>query len=230
MGDWTEYVLALVLFAASHFLPRMGGMRDRLIARMGRRSYFMAYGLLSVGLLIWLIAAAGRAPYVQIWPQLPWTRWVPNLVMPLAFALIACGMGLPQRFTLGGRQGGRFDPADPGMAAVSRHPLFLSLALWSGAHLPPNGDLAHVILFGSFLAMAIAAILAFDAKARRVLGPEAAMFFSRTSILSVAPLVDPAWLRRNGQAVLSRAGIGLLAWFALLHLHGWLVGASPFPA
>lgn len=229
MNDWTEYLLALALFAASHFLPRLGGVRERLIAHVGRPAYFAAYGVVSLVLLIWLVAAAGRAPYVELWPQWPWTRWVPNLVMPLAFVLIACGAGLPQRFTLDGQRSAEFDPADPGMAAVSRHPLFVSLALWSGAHLPPNGDLAHVILFGSFMVMALGAILAFDAKARRVLGPKAAAFFGRTAILSAAPLADPAWLRRNRRAMLSRAGLGLLAWLVVIQLHGWVFGVSPFP-
>ena len=229
MTGWAEYTLALALFVASHFLPRLGGLRARLIGAVGRRAYFSAYGTLSIALLVWVISAAIRAPHVELWPQLPWTRWVPNLAMPLALILVACGIGLRQPFTLGGRRGAAFDPARPGFAAISRHPLFLALALWSGAHLAPNGDLAMVILFASFLVMALAAIFAFDARARRALASDAGAFFARTAILSPAPLIDRDWLRANARSTAIRAGIGLVLWVALLHLHAMVIGVSPFP-
>ena len=228
MTGWTEYTLALAVFVASHFLPRLGGLRTRLIAAIGRPVYFSAYGLLSLALLVWLILTAGRAPYVELWPQLPWTRWVPNIAMPVAFVLVSCGAGLPAAVTLGGRQKAPFDPARPGFAAISRHPLFLSLALWSGAHLFPNGDLAHGILFGSFLVMALAAIPAFDAKARRSLGAGAGAYFRATSLFSLRPLFDPDWRRANGRGLLLRAALGLLLWQGALHLHA-LAGVSPLP-
>ncbi|OWU81737.1 NnrU family protein [Oceanicola sp. 22II-s10i] len=229
MTGWTEYTLALAIFVASHFLPRIGGLRDRLIGAVGRRVYFSAYGLLSFALLVWVIVAAGRAPYVELWPQVPWTRWVPNIAMPVAMVLVACGFGLRNPFTLGGKRNAIANPDDPGFAAITRHPLFLALALWAGAHLVPNGDLAHVILFGSFTFMALAAIPAFDAKARCSLGPEATAFFSATATFSLRPLTDRAWLRGNARPLTIRAIIGLLIWGAALHLHGSLIGASPFP-
>lgn len=229
MTGWTEYTLALAIFVASHFLPRIGGLRDRLIGAVGRRVYFSAYGLLSLALLAWVIVAAGRAPYVELWPQAPWTRWVPNIAMPIATLLVVCGFGLRNPYTLGGERGAIVDPDHPGFAAVSRHPLFLALTLWAGAHLVPNGDLAHVILFGSFTFMALAAIPAFDAKARRSLGAEATAFFSATATFSLLPPSDRAWLRENACPLTIRAIIGLLIWVAALHLHGSLIGASPFP-
>ncbi len=230
MIGWVEYVLALALFFASHFLPRVGGMRERLIGTFGRRAYFSVYGLLSIVLLVWVIGAAGRAPFVELWPQQSWTRWATNLAMPVAVILTCCGIGMVQPFTLGGRRGAEFDPDRPGFAAVSRHPLFVALALWAASHLLPNGDLAHAILFGSFLAMTLAAIPAFDAKARRSLPRDAAAaYFASTSVLSLAPLASPPWLRANGRRLAFRAIIGLALWLALAHLHAGVIGASPFP-
>ncbi|SIO30254.1 NnrU family protein [Vannielia litorea] len=230
MTGWAEYALALALFVASHFLPRLGGLRERLIAALGRRGYFGLYGLLSTLLLVWLVSAAIRAPYVELWAQAPWARWVPNLAMPVALVLVACGLGIRQPFTLGGRKGAAFDPSDPGLAAISRHPLFLALALWAGAHLFPNGDLAMVLIFGSFSLMALAAIPAFDARARRVLGARAAGFFSHTAILSLAPLARPEWRRRNGRRLALRAALGLALWLAALLLHEALIGVVPYPS
>lgn len=228
MSGWGEYALALALFVASHVLPRLGGLRARLMAGLGRRGYFALYGLLSLALLTWVVAAAGDAPYVELWPQFPWMRWLPNLAMPLAAVLATCGAGLPNPFTLGGGRTA-FEPVAPGFAAVSRHPLFLALALWSGSHLVANGDLAHVILFGSFTCMAVAAIPAFDARAQRGLGPAAPAFFAGTAIFSLVPFARAGWRRANARAVVRRALLGLGIWAAALHLHEIAIGISPFP-
>jgi len=54
----------------------------------------------------------------ELWPQLPWTRWVPNLAMLLAIALAVCG--LPARMvTLGGPRVSKLDPERPGFAAIT---------------------------------------------------------------------------------------------------------------
>lgn len=228
--SWLPFALALTAFVASHYLPGATGLRAVLIDRLGRRAYFTGYGVLSLLLLGWLVAAATTAPYVELWPALPWQRWLPNLAMPLAFVLAACGLGLAQPFTLGGRRTARLNPADPGLAAVTRHPLLLALALWSGAHLAANGDLAHALVFGGFLAMALVAIRAADARAARDLAPpEAAAFFRATALLSPAPFADPAWRRRNAPHLAARAIVGLLLWLAALHLHAAVIGVSPLP-
>ncbi len=228
--SWLPFAAALAAFVAAHDLPIRTGLRDRTIARLGRRAWFAGYGLASLVLLGWMIAAAADAPYVELWPQLPWQRWAPNLVMPLVFVMAACGAGIRQPFTLGGRRGTAFDPADPGLAAVVRHPLLLALGLWAGAHLVPNGDLAHVILFGLFVLMALAGMAVFDRRAERELaGPARERFFRRTSALSVAPLADWTWLRRNGHTLARRALIGLALWLAALLLHGPVIGPSPLP-
>lgn len=230
MTGWPEFALALSVFLGSHFLPRIGGLRDKIIARVGRRTYFSAYGALSLALLFWVIAAAARAPYLAVWPTLPWTVWVPNVVMPVAILLASCGVGMSHPFTLGGRPGSRFRSEAPGFAAVCRHPLLLALGLWALAHLAPNGDVAHVILFGCFALLAFAAIPLFDLWARKILGPEPARaYFESTSVFSLAPFANPVWRGAMTRTLLRRGGIAVLLWAALLHLHSLATGASPFP-
>ena len=124
--EWTEFSLALAAFLGAHVIP--AGFRGPLVARLGRRAYLAGYGLLSLGLLYWLIVAAGRAPWVEIWPQAGWMRWLVNLAMPLAVLA----------------------PAVAGMPG-----LMAGFALWAAAHLVANGDLAHGILFGLLLAYAL---------------------------------------------------------------------------
>ena len=62
--------------------------------------------------------------------------------------ILALSIARPNPFSFGGAQNARFDPARPGIVRWVRHPILLSLALWAGLHLLPNGDLSHVILFG----------------------------------------------------------------------------------
>lgn len=230
MRGWLPFALALAVFAGSHYLPVVTGWREALVARFGRRGYFTAYGLLSLLLLGWVIVAAGRAPYVEIWPQQGWQRWVPNLAMPVACVLAACGLGMAQPFTLGGRRSARLDPGDPGLAAVTRHPVLLALAFWAGAHLVANGDLAHVVVFGGFLGMALVAMRAGDRRAAAALpAGEAAAFFAATATLSLAPLGEAGWWRGNLRRLLPRVVIGLLVWLGALLLHPAVIGVSPLP-
>ncbi|TNC73272.1 NnrU family protein [Rubellimicrobium roseum] len=223
----TGFAAAYAAFLLTHFVPTRPAIRERLVGAMGRRAWFSLYGLISLAVTAWVIWAAGRAPYVELWPQLPWTRWVPNVALPLATALAFCG--LPGRtVTLGGPRQPRLDPSRPGFAAVTRHPLLWVLALWSGAHLFPNGDLAHVLLFGGFLLMALAAMPAFDARAARALGLESPAYFAATATLSLRPLGSPGWWRAN--ATLGRRFVlSLGVWLLLLVLHPHVIGVSPLP-
>ncbi|MEI4263705.1 NnrU family protein [Roseovarius sp. D0-M9] len=78
----------------------------------------------------------------------------------------------PIRFSFGGAQNERFDAARPGIVRWSRHPLLLAMALWAAAHIVPNGDLAHVILFGTFAIFALLGGQLIDRRKRHEMGPE----------------------------------------------------------
>jgi uncharacterized membrane protein len=230
LTDWLEFAAALAAFFASHLLPARPGVRERLIALLGRPVYFALYGTVSLLVLGWLILAAGRAPFVELWPQTPATRWVPNLSAPVVWTLVVQGIGLPWPWTLGGRRSAAFDPDRPGFAAITRHPLLIALMLWSAAHLFPNGDLAHVILFGTFFGLSLAAIPMFDARARRALTPdEARAAFGATALFSLRPLVDAHWLKQNEDHLFPRLLAVVALWAAALTLHPILLGVSPLP-
>lgn len=229
LWGWAEFALAFVVFAGSHFLPARGGLREALIAKTGRRAYFAGYGMVSLLVLIWLIAAAGRAPYVEIWPPVDWTRRVPGLLMPVAVFLAVAAVGTRSPFTLGSKRGGAFDPADPGLAALTRHPLLWALTLWSVSHLPPNGDLAHVLLFGGFAVMSLAAMSTFDRRAKNALcAADSARLFRAAPLLSARCLTALAWLGANGWPLTWRLLIAWLVWGAALMLHLAVIGVSPF--
>ncbi|WP_435660340.1 NnrU family protein [Leisingera caerulea] len=217
---WLEFTAALMLFLASHAIPVRPPVRPWLVSRLGLRGYIIAYSLLSLAILAWLVVAAARAPYVGVLPYWEGFRWVPLLVMPLACLLAVAGMMRQNPFSFGGLGLRAFDPADPGILAVSRHPLLAAMALWAGAHLLANGDLAHVILFGLFAGFAWIGMALIDRRKQRQMGQGEWNRLSRnTARLNLARLRPTA----------AEAGLAAAVFLALLILHAPVIGYSPLP-
>jgi uncharacterized membrane protein len=229
-GGWAEYGLAFVVFLLAHMVPTRPAVRARLTAVAGERAYLWIYSAVSLGLLYWLIDSAGRAPFVPLWAYRPWQLWVPNLVMPVAIVVAVAGVGVANPFSFGGRLEAAFDPRRPGITGFSRHPLLLAITLWAAAHLVPNGDLAHVLLFGLFALMGVVGMLVLDRRRRRHWGSERFADLARnTSLLPAAAWLDGR--ARPGRDVLppGRLVIAAGVYLVLLALHPVLFGASPIP-
>lgn len=225
---WGEFAGVLVLFLASHAAPAHPTLKARLVAALGLRGYLVLFNALSILLLVWLIVAAGRAPYVELWDQQIWQRWIVNVVMPLAILLGVFGIGTVNPLSFGGRKEG-FDPDHPGIAGLVRHPLLWAFLLWASAHLLANGDLAHVLLFGGFATMAVLGMSAIDARNRRRLGvANWARLSARTSQIPLVALLSGRWRPWRGPT-LWRLALALAIWPTLLWLHPLVIGVSPLP-
>ena len=228
MGGWTEFVLACVVFMATHAIPAQPRLKAALVARLGSRGYGIAFGTLAVVLLFWLIYAAADAPHVALWPQAGWMRWLLNIVMPVVIVLSSYAIAAPNPFAFEGRSTG-YDPAHPGIVGLTRQPLLWALVLWAGAHLIANGDLAHAILFGGFLVFSLTGMRAMETRlARRWGQPEFDRLASQTALLPFAALISGRW-RPAGWPSPWRLAIALLAWMGLWHLHAPVIGVSPSP-
>ena len=220
--EWFEFAVAYVVFFLSHSVPVRPPLRPWLQARLGASGFTMAYSALSLGVLAWLIGAAGRAPHVTLWDWAPWQVHVPLIVMAPVCLILALSIARPNPFSFGGARNDQFDPARPGIVRLSRHPLLAALALWATAHVVPNGDLAHVILFGTFAAFAILGGRLIDRRKRREMGPEWQCLHEASKRASGLSLY------MSGEtAVRLVAGIGL--YVLLLWLHPGLFGVSPLP-
>jgi len=225
---WIEFTAALGLFLISHRIPALIGVKAPLTAALGPRGYTVAFSLISTALLAWVIVAAGRAPYVGLWDHAIWHRWAVNIVMPMALALIVFGTAAPNPFAFEGRANG-FDPARPGIAGLTRQPLLWGLALWSGAHLLANGDLAHGVLFGSFAGISLLGMRIVEARRARTMGAAAwQRLTAHTSLIPFAALLTGRWRPAAGPSLL-RGTLWLALWAGLWLLHAPVIGVSPAP-
>jgi uncharacterized membrane protein len=226
MTGWTEFAAAMGLFLVSHRLPAMLGVKGWLQARLGPAGYTAMFSLASLAILYWVILAAGRAPFVPLWDQQAWHRWAVNLAMPVVGLLAVFGVGAANPFAFEGRVEG-FDPDRPGLAGVTRQPLLWALALWAGAHLLANGDLAHLLLFAPMLAFSLLGLRIVERRRRAAMGEaEWQRLAARTSLLPFAAMLSGRW-RPRGLPSLVRLATWAAVWAALWHLHEPVIGVWP---
>jgi uncharacterized membrane protein len=133
----TLLIIGIIVFLGVHLLPTVTDQRARLVSRLGEAGYKAAFSLLSIASLILLIYGYATAPLVQLWSPPAWTRWVAVVLMLPAFIFLVAAY-VPGR-----------------IRARLKHPFLVAIKTWALAHLIANGDLASMILFGSFLAYAV---------------------------------------------------------------------------
>ena len=133
-------VLGLVLFLGAHSVSIVApAWRDRTAARLGNawRGLYSLVSIASFVLIIWGYGIARQDPIVIYMPP-AWTRYVTAVLMLPVFPLLLAAY-LPGR-----------------IKASLQHPMLIGVMLWSLAHLIATGTLASVVLFGGFLAWAVA--------------------------------------------------------------------------
>jgi uncharacterized membrane protein len=216
----TEFLISLLVFLASHVLPARTGLRAWAIGRIGHGPYMAAYSILSLAIVVWIVAAAGRAPYVELWPQASWQAWVPLLVMPFALVLLAAGLVQPNPLSIGLMRADRPETT-VGIMRITRHPVLWGFGLWAVAHVVPKGDLVSVILFGGLGVFAFAGMAALDRRRRRDMGDEP--WAERVRETSIVPF-GTIFAGRT----LAAAALGIAVYLALLFGgHAALFGADP---
>jgi uncharacterized membrane protein len=114
--------------------------RDRMAARLGANGWKALYGIASIVGFVLLVKgyAIARAEPVPLYFPPTWLRHIAALLMLPVFPLLLATY-LPGRIKSG-----------------VGHPMLTATKLWATAHLLANGMLADVLLFGGFLAWAVA--------------------------------------------------------------------------
>jgi len=216
--------VATTAFVATHFVSSTP-LRGGLAGAVGERGYLAVYSLAAFATLGWMIWAYSKAPFQPLWPGL---RLLPAVLMPFALILAACAYSTRNPTALG--QSGAMRNAEParGIIRVTRHPLMWGVMLWGGAHVLARGDLASLLFFGGFVALAGLGTVLIDARKARDLGADWQRFAGLTSNLPFGAIAA----RRNrfafGEIGWKRIGAGIAAYVVLFLAHPTLFGTRPY--
>ena len=181
-------ITGLIVFFGIHLVPTAVPLRDRLVDWRGEKVYQLAFSLVAAAGLLLIIYGKAAAPFSPVYAPPTWGAHVTWVLMWLAVTVFPAAY-LPSN-----------------LKRIIRHPFLWGVALWAIAHLLANGDLASILLFGSFAAYAF-----YDMHSANRRGAER----SRTR--------HPLWR----DAVL--VAFGTAAYLGLVYLHPLLFGASVFP-
>jgi uncharacterized membrane protein len=223
-----RFLVVLAVFLIAHIIPAMPAARRSLQARLGESGFIVAYSALSLALFAWLIREALLAPYTPLWFAGPWAYWAALILMPLALLLLGAGALAPNPLSIAFVTRA-YDPQAPGAVAISRHPILWGLGLWGLAHLPANGHVVGVALFGSLGVFALLGMAVVEGRRRLVLGEEAwGRLAAGTSFLPfVAILGRRARWPRDPVTLLGGAAGLLAAALLLAGGHLWLFQRDP---
>ena len=149
-------IVGLLIFFGMHLLPTAPEVRDTLRERFGETGYRAVFSLVSlIGFAVIVLGYhkmqlhPGKNPV--LWDPPVWTRHVALLLMAPSFILLVAAF-IPSK-----------------IRTAVKHPFLASIKLWALAHLLANGDVASLLLFGSFLAYGVYDRI--SVKRRGALGP-----------------------------------------------------------
>ncbi len=187
-------VTGLAVFFAAHIIPTQPDLRASFIARLGEGTYKIVFSLVSLAGLALIVFGwsklglhPGKNPI--LWEPPLWTRHIAiTLMLPATVLLVAAYV--PSR-----------------IRTAVKHPMLAAIKIWALAHLIANGDLASVLLFGSFLAYGVYDRI--SVKRRGALGPLGATAGGM-----------------GGDALAAGLGLALYVVF-LLWGHEFLIGKPP---
>lgn len=187
----TLLIVGLVLFLGIHSVSIVApAWRDVQLAQRGEAAWKGLYSVVAaigLGLIIYGYALARQAPVALYTPPTALRHVALVLLLPVFVLLFAAY--LPGR-----------------IKTAAKHPMLLATKLWAAAHLLANGSMADALLFGGFLAWAVADRISLNRRpARAVPGAPA------------RPMND----------AIALVG-GLVAYVVIVRwLHGWLIGVAP---
>ncbi len=136
----TIFILGLALFFGVHgFGAFARSARQRVIGRIGALPYKGLYSLFALAGFALIIMGWRDADATALYVTPLYLRHVTYILMLIAMILIVAA------YTPSGR-----------IAHWVKHPMLAAVRIWAFAHLLVNGEVRSVLLFGAFLAFAVA--------------------------------------------------------------------------
>lgn len=163
MSSTAWIVLLWLGFAGSHMALSSVRMRPRLVARLGERAYaglFSAVAFAFFVPLVWVyFTHKHEGPWLWTLPMGPILRWTLYALMGVAFVLMVASLMQPNPSMLGAGPG-----EARGIFRITRHPLFMGIALFALLHLTRNAAASDVAFFGGLLAFSVVGSLHQDSR------------------------------------------------------------------
>jgi len=186
-------ILGMIVFLGMHSIRIFAdGWRSTAIERLGAGPWKGIYSVTSVAgfvLIVWGFSQAREHP-ASVWSPPFGLNYAGAALNLLAFILFVAA----------------YVPRNSIKAGV-HHPMVLSVIVWAIAHLMDNGNLADIVLFGGFLAWAVASIISARRRDR---------------------IAVTIYAAGNMAGTLATIAIGLAAYAVfVLWLHRIVVGVSP---
>jgi len=187
----TTLVLGLILFLGVHSVSIAApAWRDAMRNRLGEGPWKGLYSAVSAAGFVLIVIGYGLArqhPEVLYTPP-GWLRHLALLLLVPVFPLLLAAY-LPGR-----------------IKSAAKHPMLLATKCWALAHLLANGTAADVLLFGGFLAWAVADRISLKHRVQRPL-----------------PGAPPSPMN---DAIAVVGGLAIYV-VVLFWAHAWLIGVSP---
>ena len=184
----TTLLIGIALFFAVHAIPMLPNVKTALLARLGENRFKGLFSLFAMAGFVAIIFGMDDAPFRPLWTPPSWSHNVTNLAMPVAFCLLVAAY-IPSNFR-----------------RIVRNPMLSGVLLWSLAHLVSNGDIASILLFGSFGIFSVVDIVSVNGRSA-----------------PAVPAKKPAWL--DALVVV----VGLVVFWLVRYYHASLFGvAVPF--
>jgi len=178
-------IAGIAIFMLVHALPWLPALRLRVIDVLGEKLYKGIYSLISLSGFVMIVLGMRGVPFVPVYEPAAWAHIVTAILM------------FPALYLLIGRRTGS------NVRRLTAHPMMWGISFWAGGHLLANGDLASLILFGSFLVYSILDMLSANSRGARPAS-------------EVAPLA----------AEIKPLVISIIAYVLLFMLHPWIAGVS----
>jgi uncharacterized membrane protein len=154
MSGATSVLLLWIGFAATHMGLSSQPLRQKLVERLGERAFLGLYSLIAFAFfvpLLWVyFATKDTGTSLWVLPVGPVLLWAIYLGMGIAFVLMAASFTQPNPTSL---VPGR--PTPRGVLRITRHPLFMGIALWGALHLVVAGSTPDVAFFGGMVVFSL---------------------------------------------------------------------------
>ncbi|WP_176957291.1 NnrU family protein [Mariprofundus sp. KV] len=143
-------IAGLIIFFGIHLMPASSSLRSSLLSKLGEKGYKAVFALISLAGMVLIVLGKGAADFIEIYEPPAWGMHVTGLLM--LFALLAM-----VSFIIKSR-----------LRKITPHPMLWGVSFWATGHLVANGDLASLLLFGSFLLYSQLTIITANRRGARV--------------------------------------------------------------